>query len=104
MHETCGGKTTVMAMLIAWQIGNASSAKKRKPLFDQNRKVRSTSDMPSWWTAKPNVPTKKSHLSHCVFDRTWEVTEVYRIENSPRVAAWAKNDHLGFGIRYTWAA
>jgi type III restriction enzyme len=73
------------------------------PLFDQNRKVRSTGDMPSWWTSKPNAPAKKSHISHCVFDSAWEDAEAYRIENNPHVKAWAKNDHLGFGILYTWA-
>jgi type III restriction enzyme len=73
------------------------------PLFDPNKKVRSTGDMPSWWTAKPCMITKKSHISHCVFDSTWEDTEAYRIENNPHVCAFAKNDHVGFGILYTYS-
>lgn len=73
------------------------------PLFDPNKKVRSTGDMPAWWTAKPCVITKKSHISHCVFDSTWEDTEAYRIENNPHVSAFAKNDHLGFSVLYTYS-
>jgi type III restriction enzyme len=86
-----------------WKFITCEETEALVPLFDQSRKVRSTGDMPSWWTSKPNVPTKKSHISHCVFDSTWEDTEAYRIENNPHVKAWAKNDHLGFGILYTWA-
>jgi type III restriction enzyme len=72
------------------------------PLFDPNKKVRSTGDMSSWWTSKPCVITKKSHISHCVYDSTWEAAEAYRIEKNSQVIAWAKNDHLGFGIKYTF--
>jgi type III restriction enzyme len=86
-----------------WQFIICEETEALVPLFDQNKKVRSTGDMPNWWTSKPNVPAKKSHISHCVFDSTWEDTEAYRIENNPHVKAWAKNDHLGFGILYTWA-
>jgi type III restriction enzyme len=86
-----------------WQFITCEETEALVPLFDQNKKVRSTGDMPNWWTSKPNVPAKKSHISHCVFDSTWEDTEAYHIENNPHVKAWAKNDHLGFGILYTWA-
>ncbi len=38
----------------------------------------------------------------CVYDSTWEATEAYQLEHSPHVAAWAKNDHLGFEVLYTY--
>ena len=29
---------------------------------------------------------------------TWEATEAYELDSWPEVAAWVKNDHLGFEI------
>jgi type III restriction enzyme len=51
-------------------------------------------------TSKPCFITQKSHISHCVFDSTWEAPESYRLDKNPHVLAWAKNDHLGFEIIY----
>lgn len=45
---------------------------------------------------------QRSHISHCVYDSTWEATEAYVIEKNPHVKAWAKNDHLGFEILYVF--
>lgn len=72
------------------------------PVFDPNKRVRSTVDMPTWFTSKPCTITKTSQISHCVFDSAWEATEAYVIEKNPHVVAWAKNDHLGFEILYTF--
>jgi type III restriction enzyme len=36
----------------------------------------------------------------CVFDSTWESTEAFALDQAPAVAAWAKNDHLGFEVHY----
>ena len=33
---------------------------------------------------------------------TWESTDEFQLERSSAVAAWAKNDHLGFHIYYIW--
>jgi len=70
------------------------------PVLDTAKKVRSTADMPTWYTSKPCFITQHSQVSHCVFDSAWEATENYVLENNPNVAAWAKNDHLGFEIVY----
>jgi type III restriction enzyme len=70
------------------------------PILDPNKKVRSTGDMPTWYTGKPCFITEHSHISHCVFDSSWEVTESYKLEKNKNVAAWVKNDHLGFEIFY----
>ncbi|MDR1451831.1 MAG: DEAD/DEAH box helicase family protein [Helicobacteraceae bacterium] len=70
------------------------------PLFDRNRKTRSTGDMATWYTSRPCSAVQRSHISHCVFDSAWEATESYALEKNPNVAAWVKNDHLGFEILY----
>ena len=72
------------------------------PIFDQNKRVRSTNDMPTWFTSKPCFITQHSQISHCVFDSAWEATESYVLEKNPHVTAWAKNDHLGFEILYVF--
>jgi type III restriction enzyme len=72
------------------------------PVFDQNKKVRSTADMPTWFTSKPCFITKHSHISHCVIDSTWEASEQYRLEKNSDVSAWVKNDHLGFEVIYIY--
>jgi hypothetical protein len=32
--------------------------------------------------------------------RTWEADDAFQLDESPHVAAWAKNDHLGFEVLY----
>jgi type III restriction enzyme len=71
------------------------------PVFG-DKKVRSTGDMPTWYTSKPCFITQHSHISHCVFDSSWEATENYVLEKNPNVVAWVKNDHLGFEIVYVF--
>ena len=83
-----------------WSYIKLDQTEKLVPVFDPNRKIRSTGDMPTWYTSKPCFITQHSHISHCVFDSAWESTESYIIEKNPNVAAWAKNDHLGFEIIY----
>jgi type III restriction enzyme len=41
-----------------------------------------------------------SHISACVFDSTWEAHAAQKLDHDPRVAAWVKNDHLGFEVHY----
>ena len=58
--------------------------------------------MRPWYTGKPCEVTKRSHISHCVYDSTWEATEAFELERSKHVAAWVKNDHLGYEIMYVY--
>jgi type III restriction enzyme len=73
------------------------------PVFDSERPIRSTGDMRPWATHKPHELTQHSHINLCVFDSTWEASEAFALdrESSP-VAAWAKNDHLGFEIGHVF--
>lgn len=36
-------------------------------------------------------------------DSTWEAQAAYELDHNASVAAWAKNDHLGFDIAYIFA-
>ena len=72
------------------------------PVFDQLRPLLSTVDMQPWYTGRPCHLTEHSHISHCVFDSTWEACEAFHIDRSDLVDAWVKNDHLGFEILYTY--
>jgi type III restriction enzyme len=85
-----------------WSYIRLKQSEKIIPIFDPNKKVRSTADMPKWYTSKPNFPTKKSHINNCVYDSTWEATESYVLEKNFHVAAWVKNDHIGFEIGYIY--
>lgn len=71
-------------------------------VIDQNHPMMSTADMPTWYTSKPNDITYKSHISHCVYDSSYEVSDQFKLDRNPFVDAWAKNDHLGFEIPYTF--
>ena len=85
-----------------WSFIKMEQTEQIVPIFDQNKRVRSTNDMPTWFTSKPCYITQHSQISHCVFDSAWEATESYRLEKNPHVVAWAKNDHLGFEILYVF--
>lgn len=83
-----------------WSYIRLNQTEKIVPIFDSNKRIRSTNDMPTWYTSKPCCITQHSQISHCVFDSSWESTESYVLEKNPNVVAWAKNDHLGFEIIY----
>jgi type III restriction enzyme len=85
-----------------WDFIKLKQTERIVPIFDTSKKVRSTSDMPTWYTTKPCQITRHSHISHCVLDSTWEATESFLLEKNPHVAAWVKNDHLGFEIVYVF--
>ena len=70
------------------------------PVFDVDRPIRSTGDMRTWYTGRPNEPAKKSHINFCVYDSTWEASESFELDQNTKVDAWVKNDHLGFEISY----
>ena len=85
-----------------WSFIQLEMTEKLVPILDNGKKIRSTSDMPTWFTSKPNKVTQHSQISHAVFDSAWEDTESYVLEKNPDVVAWAKNDHLGFSISYVY--
>jgi len=90
---------------VVQHIGQAirfENAEKREPLFDRARPIRSTGDMGTWYTGKPCERTVRSHINFCVYDSTWEASEAFELDHNAEVAAWVKNDHLGFEILYIY--
>ena len=72
------------------------------PVLERFRPIGSTGDV-LFRTARPTVGTTKSHISHVVFDApVWEHSVAYALERIEEVIAYARNDHLGFAIPYTW--
>lgn len=69
-------------------------------IVDTNKPIISTGDMKPWDTSKPYDAFRKTHINLCVYDSRWEKTAAIHLDRSPHVTAWAKNDHLGFEIRY----
>jgi len=72
------------------------------PIFDNEIPIKSTAKMMTWYTSKPCEIAKKSHISHAVFDSSWEASEAFELERNKNVISWAKNDHLGFVINYVY--
>ena len=85
-----------------WNEIRAENTEKLAAVFDKENPVRSTSDVRTWHTSKPCEWTEKSHISHCVYDSTWEAAEAYALDKSPLVRSFVKNDHLGFAILYNY--
>jgi type III restriction enzyme len=78
------------------------STERLEPVFDSEFPIGSTRFMRPWYSTKPCLETSKSQISHAVVDSTWEQYTVDLLEKSPRVIAYAKNDHLNFSIYYLW--
>ena len=78
------------------------NAERLEPVFDSEFPIGSTRNMRTWYTTKPCIETIKSQISHAVADSTWEAYTVNVLEQRADVAAYAKNDHLGFQIYYLW--
>ncbi|MGH9532736.1 MAG: hypothetical protein ACRD2Q_10125 [Terriglobales bacterium] len=79
------------------------NARSLVPVFDSEKPIRGTGDMLPWYTGRPCEHTKRSHINLCVFDSTWEASEAFELDRNSAVAAWVKNDHLGFEITYSHA-
>lgn len=85
-----------------WEIIRVENTTALEPVFDSERPILSTGDMRPWWTGKPCEHTKRSHINFCVFDSTWEACEAFVLDRNKNVAAWVKNDHLGFEVLYIY--
>jgi type III restriction enzyme len=73
-----------------------------EPVFDEEFPIGSTAYMRTWYTTKVCHPTRRSQISHMIADSAWEQYAANLFESSDRIAAYAKNDHLGFQIYYLW--
>ena len=78
------------------------NAEQLEPVFDAEFPIGSTRQMRTWYSTKHCIETTKSQISHAVADSTWEHYTTAVLERRVEVAAYAKNDHLGFQVYYLW--
>ena len=83
-----------------WEAIRHENAARIEPVFDRDQPIRATGDMRTWFTGKPCAPAARSHINFCIFDSTWEASDAFALDHAPEVAAWVKNDHLGFEVFY----
>ncbi len=72
------------------------------PIYDKEKPIKSTANMMTWYTTKPCELNRKSHISHTIFDSTWEATEAFELDRNENIESWAKNDHLNFYVNYVF--
>jgi type III restriction enzyme len=72
------------------------------PRYESARPEGSTADV-DFWTTKSVRDVVKSHLNYVVADSKWENSAAYHLDQHPRVAAFVKNQGLGFAIPYLHA-
>lgn len=85
-----------------WEAVRQENIERLTPVFDRDHPIRSTADMRTWYTGKPCERTRKSHINVCVFDSTWEASDAFVLDDCEAVAAWVKNEHLGFEVLYVY--
>lgn len=85
-----------------WDNIRCQNMEQKMLVFDHEHPIKTTGDMRTWYTGKPCVYASRSHINFCVLDSTWEASEAYTLDNDERVAAWVKNDHLGFNVSYVY--
>lgn len=85
-----------------WEAVRQENTERLTPVFDRDHPIRATGDMRTWYTGKPCERTRKSHINVCVYDSAWEASDAFALDNSDAVAAWVKNDHLGFEVLYIY--
>jgi type III restriction enzyme len=69
------------------------------PRYEKGRETGSTADV-DFWTSKHVEEVEKSHLNYVVPDSKWERSAAYHLDKHPHVAAFVKNQALGFTIPY----
>jgi len=72
------------------------------PILGKAEPFGSTADV-DFKTVRPCSVTKKSHINLVALDtETWERSTAFRLEQSDRVAFYARNDELGLAIPYEY--
>ena len=86
---------------VCGHIRDANTASEKISL-NQNKPIKSTSDMRPWHTKKPTEHAAKSHINLAPWDSQWEMSTIQELERNPNVISWVKNDHIGFVIKYLY--
>ena len=69
------------------------------PRYEKGRGPGLTGEV-DFWTSKKVRDVQKSHLNYVVQDSRWEQSAAYHLDAHPSVAAFVKNQGLGFAIPY----
>jgi type III restriction enzyme len=70
------------------------------PILNRYRPTGTTADV-NFKTTRACHPTSKSHINQVVLDTdSWEAAAAFRLEASPLVTCYARNDELGLTIPY----
>lgn len=85
-----------------WNEIRAVNTEALTPSFDKENPIRSSGDIRTWWTSKPNEAFGKTHINFVVVDSKWEYLEAKTINESSVVKSFVKNDHLNFVIYYNF--
>lgn len=85
-----------------WEAVRQENTERLVAVFDRDHPIRATGDMRTWYTGKPCERTRRSHINVCVYDSTWEASDAFALDDSDEVAAWVKNDHIGFEVLYVY--
>jgi type III restriction enzyme len=72
------------------------------PRYEAARPEGTTAEV-EFWTRKPVREITKSHLNYVVIDSKWEGSAAFHLDAHRRVAAFVKNQGLGFAIPYLHA-
>lgn len=82
---------------------DSHNAETKKLIFGPGDQSKSTIGVRPWFTTKGVLTNvKKSHISPTPYDSDWEKKASQELEKNPLVESWAKNDRLGFSIRYQY--
>jgi type III restriction enzyme len=72
------------------------------PILNRHQPAGSTADV-SFKTTRTCYPTQKSHINQAVLDTlSWEGSATFRLEQSPVVRSYARNDQLGLTVPYEY--
>jgi type III restriction enzyme len=72
------------------------------PVLNRYKAIGSTAEV-DFKTVKRCWPTSRSHVNQVVLDTaTWEQSAAFRLEQSPAVAFYARNDHLECVVPYEY--
>ena len=89
-------------VLHIWETIRFENTEHLEPVFDPERPIRSTANMPTWYTARPCHFSDRSHINMCMYDSTWEASEAFELDHNSLIDSWVKNDHLGFEVLYLY--
>jgi type III restriction enzyme len=95
-------KRIVERLLAAIEPNDAAGESPLLPILDRYEPIGSTADV-NFLTVRRCTGTQKSHINQVVLDTdAWEQSTAFRLEQSPRVAFYARNDELGLVIGYEY--